>query len=78
MLRSGNPPETLRENLVSLQVAIGIPDDDRLCARPIDERDLAPMTMVLAQLRGRLLSVAAGKFAEQLAVRLDRDASAAS
>lgn len=69
---------TLRQNLVSLQVAIGIPDDPALRARPIDERDLAPMTMVLAQLRGRMLSVAAGKFAEQLAVRLDRCDEAAA
>ena len=37
-------------------------------------RDLTPMTLVLAQLRGRSLSVAAAKFADQLVVRLNREA----
>ncbi len=62
----------LREGLVSFQVASGIPDDPRLRSRPVDARDLDPMSVVLAQLRGRLLPVAAAKFADQLAARLDR------
>ncbi|MDP4021913.1 LysR family transcriptional regulator [Methylobacterium sp. NEAU 140] len=64
----------LREDVVSLQIPIGIPDDPRLHSRPIDTRDLAPMTMIVAQLRGRLLSVAAAKFADQLVARLNRQA----
>jgi DNA-binding transcriptional LysR family regulator len=64
-----------REDVVSLQVPSGIPDDPRLHSRPIDLRDLAPMTLVLAQLRGRLLSVAAAKFADQLVMRLNKEAS---
>ena len=63
---------TLRGGLISLQVLSGIPDDPRLRSRQIDVRDLEPVTMVLAQLRGRLLSVAAAKFADQLAMRLNR------
>ncbi|GJE27891.1 LysR family transcriptional regulator [Methylobacterium organophilum] len=63
----------LRQDLVGLQVEIGIPQDERLRSRPIDPADLEPMTMVLAQLRGRLLSVAAAKFADQLANRLNQD-----
>ncbi|SFL00468.1 LysR family transcriptional regulator [Methylorubrum salsuginis] len=66
----------LREGLVSFQVASGIPDDPRLRSRPVDARDLDPMSVVLAQLRGRLLPVAAAKFADQLAARLDRPAEA--
>jgi len=66
---------TLREDVVSLQVPSGIPEDPRLHSRPIDMRDLTPMTLVLAQLRGRSLSVAAAKFADQLVVRLNREAA---
>lgn len=61
---------TLRDEMVSLQVASGIPDDPSLRSRPIDARDLDPVTVVLAQLRGRMLSVAAAKFADQLTIRL--------
>ena len=46
--------------------------------RAIDGRDLEPMTMVLAQLRGRMLSVAAAKFADQLAMSLHRRNAAAA
>lgn len=60
----------LREDVVSLQVPSGIPDEPRLCSRPIDGRDLDPVAMVLMQLRGRTLSVAAAKFADQLTSRL--------
>ncbi len=62
----------LREDLVTLQIQSGIPDDPRLRSRPIDGRDLTPMTLYLAQLRGRLLPVAAAKFADQLSARLNR------
>lgn len=63
---------TLREDVISLQVPSGIPDDPRLRSRPIDARDLDPVTMVLVQLRGRMLSVAAAKFADQLTMRLNQ------
>ena len=63
----------LREDLISLQIPSGIPQDPRLHSRPIDLRDLTPMTLVLAQLRGRSLSVAAAKFADQLVLRLNRE-----
>lgn len=62
----------LREGLVSLQVPSGIPDDPRLAARVIDPRDLDPMPMILGQLRGRTLSVAAAKFADGLIQSLRR------
>ena len=63
---------TLRDEMISLQVASGIPDDPSLRSRPIDARDLDPVSVVLAQLRGRMLSVAAAKFADQLTIRLHR------
>ena len=62
----------LREDLVSFQVSSGIPDDPGLRSRQIDPRALGPMTIVLAQLRGRLLSIAAAKFADQLTATLHR------
>ncbi|TXN22173.1 LysR substrate-binding domain-containing protein [Methylobacterium sp. WL19] len=61
----------LREDVVSLQVPSGIPNDQRLVSRPIDERDLSPMTLILGQLRGRMLPVAAAKFADGLAASLN-------
>ncbi|MBA9070564.1 DNA-binding transcriptional LysR family regulator [Methylobacterium sp. RAS18] len=67
----------LREDVVSFQVPSGIPDDSRLRSRLIDARDLEPMSVVLAQLRGRLLPVAASKFADQLAARLNRQVTTA-
>ncbi len=66
---------TLREDVVSLQIPSGIPQDPRLHSRPIDTRDLSPMALVLAQLRGRTLSVAAAKFADQLVARLNSEAA---
>ncbi|WP_026596778.1 LysR family transcriptional regulator [Methylobacterium sp. 77] len=67
----------LREDVVSLQVPSGIPNDPRLVNRPIDERDLSPMTLILGQLRGRMLPVAAAKFADGLAVSLNERYGAA-
>lgn len=67
----------LREDVVSFQVPGGIPNDPRLRSRLIDARDLEPMSVVLAQLRGRLLPVAASKFADQLAARLNHQVATA-
>lgn len=63
----------LTENAITFQTLHGAPLDehDRLIARPVDERDVAPGRLVLGQLRGRILPVAAAKFADQLARRLD-------
>ena len=57
---------------ITFQIAIGAPTDDPgLAVRPIDDRDLAHGPLVLGQLKGRTLPVAAAKFAERLAERLD-------
>jgi DNA-binding transcriptional LysR family regulator len=72
----------IEEHLISFQIAIGLPgpferDDLPFCHRPIDARDLPPGLLYLGQLRGRTLSVAAARFANQLvralADRFERD-----
>jgi hypothetical protein len=45
-------------------------DHKGLIARPVDERDLGPVQIILGQLRGRMLPVAAAKFADQISVSL--------
>ena len=62
-----------RENALSLEIPSGIPGDPSLASRPIDTRDLAPMVMILAQRRGRVLPIAAAKFADQMIHRLHND-----
>jgi DNA-binding transcriptional LysR family regulator len=63
----------MREKAVTFQILSGIPREDRrIYARPIDTRDIAPIQIVLGQLRGRALSVAAAKFADQLSNHLAR------
>jgi DNA-binding transcriptional LysR family regulator len=56
-----------REEVVSFQIRAGVPEEGSgLVAREIDGRDLAPAQVVLGQLRGRSLSVAAMKFIDQV------------
>ncbi|MCF1707532.1 LysR family transcriptional regulator [Tabrizicola sp. J26] len=57
------------ENLISFQIPIGLPPQgqDGLQYRPLDLRDAAPGQLLLGQLRGRSLPVAAAKFADQIA-----------
>lgn len=64
----------VREYAITFQILRGIPDSDaRLCARPIDPRDIPSIQVVLGQLRSRTLSVAAAKFADQLTNQLAQD-----
>ena len=54
---------------IGFQVAIGIAEpqgNNRLVAIPVVSRDLAPIPIVCAQLKGRHLSVAAARFADDL------------
>ncbi len=58
---------------VTFQFAVGtrpLARDPAFAVRPIDPRDVAPVALVLGQLAGRTVPVAAAKFAEQLARRL--------
>ncbi len=64
-----------REEAVAFQIEVGAPpvegDGTGLVSRPVDPRDVPPGKMVLGKLRGRPLSVAAAKFADQLALKLE-------
>ncbi|MET0679135.1 MAG: LysR family transcriptional regulator [Bradyrhizobium sp.] len=63
----------MREQAVTFHALSGVPREDRrIYARPIDARDIPPIQIVLGQLRGRVLSVAAAKFADQLSNHLAR------
>ncbi|MCP5367988.1 MAG: LysR family transcriptional regulator [Hyphomicrobiales bacterium] len=57
------------EDLVAFQIAIGLPadgGDHTLVGREIDERDVPAGVLYMGQLRGRALSVAATRFANQM------------
>ncbi|HET9597595.1 MAG TPA: LysR substrate-binding domain-containing protein [Anaeromyxobacteraceae bacterium] len=61
----------VREPAVTFQPLSGVPRADaRICARPISARDVDHLRVVLGQVKGRILSIAAEKFAEQLSSRL--------
>ncbi|AHJ63532.1 Transcriptional regulator, LysR family [Granulibacter bethesdensis] len=58
-----------RAGAVTFQAASPLQEEEAgdLCLRPLDPRDAEPVSCVLGHLRGRVLSVAAAKFADQLA-----------
>jgi DNA-binding transcriptional LysR family regulator len=63
-----------RTQAITMQIELGaLPDmlGDGLIARPIDDREQMRGSLVLGQLRGRDLPVAAARFADQLTRRLD-------
>jgi DNA-binding transcriptional LysR family regulator len=63
-----------RTQAITLQIEIGaVPDmlGEVLVARPIDDQDQMHGSLVLGQLRGRDLPIAAARFADQLIRRLD-------
>jgi hypothetical protein len=60
--------------MISFQIEIGAPSGVRgrgLVSRPVDTRDVPTADLVLCQLRGRSLPVAAATFAEVLAKSLN-------
>ncbi len=63
-----------RCNMISFQIEIGAPSSElgmNLVGRPVDTRDVPMADLVLCQLRGRNLSVAALTFADTLAKTLN-------
>ena len=64
----------LHGNMISLQIEVGTPQGEDLSrglvTRTIDERDLPTSDLVLYQLRGRVLPVAAASFAAHLMAAL--------
>lgn len=66
----------LREGAITFQIPVGTPDDDLyegLISKPIDVRDLRDGFLYLGQKRGRTLSVASARFADQLTQELTRN-----
>jgi DNA-binding transcriptional LysR family regulator len=64
----------LRSGMISFQVEIGAPANELgadLISRPVDERDIPPSDLVVCQLRGRILPVAAASFADRLIKAMD-------
>jgi DNA-binding transcriptional LysR family regulator len=62
------------EKAVGFQIQIGTPQgivEDGIVARPIVEPGLPLANLVLGQLRGRILPIAAFKFGQQMAKRLE-------
>lgn len=62
-----------RCNAISFQIEIGAPSGDlgmSLVGRPIDTRDVPTAELVLCQLRGRVLPIAAAAFSETLSKSL--------
>lgn len=60
----------LRGNMLSLQIEIGAPRQEfggGVVGVPVDERDIPTSDLVLCQLRGRILPIAAASFADRLA-----------
>ncbi len=63
------------EPAVSFQIQIGTPQgvvEDGIVSRPIAEPGLTQANLVLGQLRGRPLPIAAAKFAEEMARSIER------
>lgn len=59
----------LRCDMISFQIQIGAPTEElgsELVGRPVDERDIPLSDLVVCQLRGRILPVAAASFADKL------------
>jgi len=56
------------EQAIGFQIPIGLrdPGDGSIAFRPLAERDVAPGSLILGQLRGRTLPVASARFALQL------------
>jgi len=64
----------LHENAIGFQIPIGLrtQPDSPLVFRPLSEKDVAPGSLILGQLRGRTLPVASARFAMQLAAALQQ------
>ena len=60
---------TAGTDLITFQIEIGLPLEEgphALISRPIDAKDIAFGTLHLGHLRGRVLPVAVGRFADQV------------
>ena len=63
----------LAESVVTFQIPIGLPDPDGqggTCRIPVDPRDVPTGVLYMGQLKGRVLPVAAARFAAQISSAL--------
>ena len=62
----------MHERTVGFQILIGLSSelDTGMEFRPISDRDMPPGNLLLGQMRGRVLSVATSRFADQVALAL--------
>ena len=72
----------LLEQAVTFQIELGAPISTGagtgLVSRPVEPHDIRPGRLVFGKLRGRALTVASAKFADQLILRLESAALASS
>jgi DNA-binding transcriptional LysR family regulator len=66
----------LHEGVVGFQIGIGLASGHGIVSRPIAARDVPPGHLLLGQMRGRALPVAAARFAQQVAAVLASDGAA--
>lgn len=61
-----------RSRMLTFQLSVGAPaeGEEGLVSRPIAARDMPPGSLLLCQLRGRILPIAASRFAMQVSRRL--------
>lgn len=65
----------LAEGLITFQIPIGLPppkDSENVVSIPVDERDVPPGVLYVAQLRGRTLPVTSAGFANQVLNTFER------
>jgi hypothetical protein len=62
----------MQERAVGFQIPIGLSADrdPGMVFRPISGRDMPPGNLLLGQMRGRVLSVATSRFADQVSLAL--------
>lgn len=62
----------MHERAVGFQIPIGLSaeQDTGMVFRPISDRDMPPGNLLLGQMRGRVLSVATSRFADQVSLAL--------
>ena len=69
-----------RTQAITFQIAVGAPSADNredIVSRELDQRDVWAGSLFLGQLKGRTLSVASSRFAEQVTRRLAEQFGAA-
>jgi hypothetical protein len=77
-LYGGIGKHRMHERAVGFQIPIGLSAEQvtGMLFRPISDRNVPPGNLLLGQMRGRVLSVATSRFADQVALALTEMSSA--